>query len=296
MINLIDDRISSMPRPLTNLDLDLVRTFVTIASVGNFTRAAETLRRQQSTISLQVQRLEDALGQKLIDRNPRSVRLTSEGEIFLAYARRLLDLNDEVVARVSEPYMQGVVRLGTPEDFATRHLPDVLARFAQAYPAVALEVTCDLTLNLLERFHKGAFDLALIKRERLSDAGGIRVWREPLVWVRANRDFWTTEGLLPLVVSPAPCVYRKRATEALDRARRRWRIAYTCGSLAGSLAAVKAGLGMTVLPKDMVPPDLHIIDGRPLPDLKDTEIALLQKERLSVPAQRLKEHVVRSLG
>ena len=285
-----------MPRPLTNLDLDLVRTFVTIASVGNFTRAAETLRRQQSTISLQVQRLEDALGQKLIDRNPRSVRLTSEGETFLAYARRLLDLNDEVVARVNEPHMHGVVRLGTPEDFATRHLPGVLARFAQAYPAVALEVTCDLTLNLLERFRKGAFDLALIKRERLSDTGGIRVWREPLVWVRADRDFWASEGRLPLVVSPAPCVYRKRATEALDRARRPWRIAYTCGSLAGSLAAVKAGLGMTVLPKDMVPPDLHIIDGNPLPDLKDTEIALLQKERLSVPAQRLKEHVVRSLG
>ena len=286
----------SMPRPLTNLDLDLVRTFVIIASVGNFTRAAETLRRQQSTISLQIQRLEDALGQKLLDRNPRSVRLTSEGETFLAYARRLLDLNDEVVARVNEPHMQGVVRLGTPEDFATRHLPGVLARFAQAYPAVALEVTCDLTLNLLERFRKGAFDLALIKRERLSDAGGIRVWREPLVWVRADRDFWSAEGQLPLVVSPTPCVYRKRATEALDRARRPWRIAYTCGSLAGSLAAVKAGLGMTVLPKDMVPPDLHIIDGKPLPDLKDTEIALLQKERLSVPAQRLKEHVVRSLG
>jgi DNA-binding transcriptional LysR family regulator len=285
-----------MLRPLTNLDLDLVRTFVTIASMGNFTRAAETLRRQQSTISLQVQRLEDALGQKLIDRNPRSVRLTSEGETFLAYARRLLDLNDEVVARVNEPHMHGVVRLGTPEDFATRHLPGVLARFSQAYPAVALEVTCDLTLNLLDRFRKGAFDLALIKRERLSDAGGIRVWREPLVWVRGDRDFWPTDGRLPLVVSPAPCVYRKRATEALDRARRPWRIAYTCGSLAGSLAAVKAGLGMTVLPKDMVPPDLHIIDGRPLPDLKDTEIALLQKERLSIPAQRLKEHVVRSLG
>ena len=285
-----------MPRPLTNLDLDLVRTFVTIASVGNFTRAAETLRRQQSTISLQVQRLEDALGQKLINRTPRSLRLTSEGEMCLGHARRLLDLNDEVVARVNEPHMQGVVRLGTPEDFATRHLPSVLARFAQAYPAVALEVTCDLTLNLLDRFRKGAFDVALIKRERISDAGGIRVWREPLVWVRADRDFWASEGQLPLVVSPAPCVYRKRATEALDRARRPWRIAYTCGSLAGSLAAVKAGLGMTVLPKDMVPPDLHIIDGKPLPDLKDTEIALLQRERLSLPAGRLRDHIIGSLG
>ena len=286
-----------MPRTLTNLDLDLVRTFVTIAGTGNFTRAAEILRRQQSTISLQVQRLEIALGQKLIERTPRSVRLTSEGETFLGYARRLLDLNDEVVSRVNEPHMQGIVRLGTPEDFATRHLPEVLARFTQAYPAVALEVTCDLTLNLIERFRKGAFDLTLIKRERAAaEPGGIRVWREPLVWVTADRDFWSVEGPLPLVVSPTPCVYRKRATEALDKAHRAWRIAYTCGSLAGSLAAVKAGLGVTILPKDMVPAGLHVIDGGPLPDLKDTEIALLHIERLSVPARRLMEHVIKCLG
>jgi DNA-binding transcriptional LysR family regulator len=286
-----------VPKTLTNLDLDLVRTFTTIAATGNFTRAAETLRRQQSTISLQIQRLEAALGQKLIERTPRAVRLTSEGDTFLGYARRLLDLNDEVVARVSEPRMHGVVRLGTPEDFATRHLPEVLARFTQAYPAVALEVTCDLTLNLLDRFRKGAFDLTLIKRERLArESGGIRVWREPLVWVIADRDLRFVDGPLPLVVSPKPCVYRKRATEALDRAHRGWRIAYTCGSLAGSLAAVKAGLGVTVLPKDMVPADLHVIDGKPLPDLKDTEIALLHRERLSVPARRLMEHVIKSLG
>jgi DNA-binding transcriptional LysR family regulator len=229
-----------MPKALTNLDLDLVRTYVTIARTGNFTRAAEMMRRQQ---------------------------------------------------------MQGVVRLGTPEDFATRHLPDVLARFTQAYPAVALEVTCDLTLNLLERFRKGAFDLTLIKRERAAEEpGGIRVWREPLVWVASERDFWSMQGPLPLVVSPTPCVYRKRATEALDKVRRGWRIAYTCGSLAGSLAAVKAGLGVTVLPKDMVPSGLHVIDGRPLPDLKDTEIALLHREGLSMPARRLMDHVIKCLG
>ncbi len=285
-----------MPRALVNLDIDLIRAFVTVAHEGNFTRAAERLRRQQPTISLQIRRLEDALGQRLMDRNPRLVRLTAAGETFLEHARRMLDLNDEVVARVNEPQMHGVVRLGTPEDFATRHLPSVLARFAQAYPSVALEVTCDLTLNLMERFRKGAFDIALIKRERITNSGGIRVWREPLVWVGAGRAFWTEDAALPLVVSPTPCVYRKGATQALDRAKRRWRIAYTCGSLAGSLAAVKAGLGVTVLPKDMVPPDLHIIDGGPLPDLKDTEIALLEKKRLALPAQRLKEHIIRSLG
>ena len=285
-----------MPRKLANLDLDLVRTFVTIASLRSFTLAASRLGRQQSTISLQVQRLEETLGVKLLARTPRSVALTSEGESFLRSARRILDLNDEIIARAQEPEMHGVVRVGTPEDFATWRLPDVLSRFAQAYPAVSLEVTCDLTLNLLERFHAGDFDIALIKRERALDVSGVRVWREPLVWVTGDRDFWVGSGPLPLVVSPSPCVYRQRAIDALDRARREWRISYTCGSLAGSLAAVKAGLGITVLPKGMVPSELRAIDGKPLPNLKDTEIALLEAGELSAAAGRLKEHIIRSLG
>ena len=157
-------------------------------------------------------------------------------------------------------------------------------------------MTCDLTLNLLERFNSGDFDLALIKRERSLEVSGVRVWREPLVWVTGHRDFWVGSGPLPLVVSPSPCVYRQRAIDALDRAHREWRITYTCGSLAGSLAAVKAGLGITVLPKGMVPSDLRVIAGKPLPSLRDTEIALLQTDNLSAAAGRLKEHIVRSIG
>lgn len=285
-----------MPKPPKTLDLDLVRTFATIARLGSFTAAAKQLGRQQSTISLQVARLEAAIDARLIERSPRLLRLTEDGQSFLAYAERLLDLNDEAVAKLSEPAMTGLVKLGTPEDFATRHLPDVLARFAQAYPSVALEVTCDLTLNLLERFGTGAFDLVLVKQEPSTRAKGVRVWREPLVWVAGHREFLDDREALPLVVSPAPCVYRTRATKALDKARIPWRIAYTCGALSGTLAAVKAGLGLAVLPKDMVPADLTICAHDRLPDLHDTEIALLQTRQLSPPAQRLAQHIVRSLG
>lgn len=285
-----------VPRPLTNLDIDLLRTFATIAQLASFTQAAERLGRQQSTISLQIARLEAAIDTKLLERSPRAVSLTIEGKVFLDYAQRMLDLNDAVVARFGEPMMTGVVRLGTPEDFATRHLPAVLARFAQAYPSVALEVTCDLTLNLLDRFRSGNFDLVLLKQEPSVRRKGIRVWREPLVWVSAGRDFLAHPGPVPLVVSPPPCVYRKRATRALDKAKMPWRIAYTCGALSGALAAVKAGLGVAVLPKDMVPGGLHVSDRGRLPDLKDTEIALLQTNNLSLPARRLKDHIVRSLG
>ena len=229
-------------------------------------------------------------------RSPRSLSLTGDGETLLSYARRILALADEAVARLVEPVMQGLVRLGTPEDFATTHLSGVLARFAEAHPNVALEVTTDLTLNLIERFREGEFDLVLIKRELTGPADGVRVWREPLVWASTRPDPFEGQGLLPLVVSPHPCVYRKRATQALDRAGRPWRIAYTSTSLAGAQAAVRAGLGVTVLPKEMVPEDFFIVDtAAGAPDLSDTEIALMTAPSLSVPAERLAAHMVRSL-
>jgi DNA-binding transcriptional LysR family regulator len=279
------------------VDPDLLRTFVTVVECGGFSQAAERLLRGQSAVSLQIKRLEERLGVRLLDRNPRHVALTSDGELILDHARRILSLNDELMARIREPELAGVVRLGAPEDFATSHLPDVLARFARSYPRVALEVTCELTLELLERFQAGGLDLALLKREPAGVTGGIRVWREPLVWVAGSPAVAGTADTLPLVVSPRPCVYRKRATDALDARGRPWRIAYTCGSLAGNHAAVRAGLGLTVLPKDMVPADLTVLNDEALglPALADTEIALIEAPQLSPPALRLRDYIVRAM-
>jgi len=279
------------------LDPELLRAFVAVVECGGFSAAAERLLRGQSAVSLQIKRLEERLGVRLLDRSPRHVALTAEGELILDHARRILRLNDELVARVREPELSGLVRLGAPEDFATSRLQSVLARFARSHQRVALEVTCELTLEVLARFRAGELDLALIKREPSGAPEGLRVWREPLVWVGAGRHAAAGEGALPLVVSPRPCVYRKRATDALDAAGRAWRVAYTCGSLAGNHAAVRAGLGVTVLPKDMVPADLAVLeeDAAGLPVLRDTEIALVEASALSAPAARLRDYIVREL-
>lgn len=280
-----------------NLDLDLLRSFATIAEASSFTRAADRLGRTQSTISLQLKRLEDAVGHRLLDRSARHVRLTPEGEVLLAYARDILRIADEALVRLTEPDLAGLVRLGTPEDFATTHLPRVLARFARSHPKVTLEVHCDLTMNLWRGYEAGEFDLVLVKREPQGAARGVRVWREPLVWAAAPGLQPADGDSLSLVVSPAPCVYRKRAIEALDGQRRRWRIAYTSQSLAGNQAAVRAGLGITILPKEMVPQGLQILGAEHgLPDLDDTEVALLTAPGgLGLPAARLAEHIIQSL-
>jgi DNA-binding transcriptional LysR family regulator len=281
------------------LDHDLLRTFVTAAEVGNLTRAAERLHLSQPTISLQLKRLEQSLGRRLIDRNPRNFRLTDAGETLLGYGRRILSLSDEVVGQLAEPTVAGLVRLGTPEDFATTHLSGVLAAFSRAHPNVALEITTDLTLNLMERFAQGEFDLVLVKREPIGPSDGVRVWREALVWACAaehQASFKRLADVLPLVLSPHPCVYRKRAMRALDEAGKPWRVAYTSTSLAGAQAAVRAGLGLTVLPAGMVPPDFVRMDQKAdLPPLPETEIALITGSPLSQPADRLAHHIVRSL-
>lgn len=280
-----------------NIDPDLLRAFVAVVECGGFSQAAERLLRGQSAVSLQIKRLEGSLGVRLLHRSPRHVSLTPEGELILDHARRILSLNDDLVARVKEPELAGLVRLGAPEDFATSHLPSVLARFARSHPRVALEVTCELTLEVLERFQAGGLDLALVKREPAGPARGLKVWREPLVWVAAHVAVAAETDVLPLVVSPRPCVYRKRATDALDAMGRPWRIAYTCGSLAGNHAAVRAGLGLTVLPKEMVPADLTVLNDQTLtlPALEDTEIALIEAAQLNAPAARLRDYIIREL-
>ena len=281
----------------TNLDLDLVRTFVTVAEARSFTRAGERLGRSQSAISLQMGRLETRLDCTLLSRDPRHVTLTADGELFLPQARRLLRLNDEIVGQLHQVEVEGEVRLGSPEDFATVHLPEILGACAKSHPKVSLSVTCDLTLNLLDGLRNGALDIALVKREPLGPDLGVRVWREPLVWVGADLGILEDVETAPLIVAPSPCVYRKRAITALERHGRPWRVAYTSPSLAGQHAALRAGLGVTVLPLEMTPPDLaRLGPDQGLPALADAEIALMRAPTAVAPAaERLAEFILSSL-
>jgi DNA-binding transcriptional LysR family regulator len=262
------------PTRFRTLDLELLRSFVQVVETGGFTRAGERLGKSQSAVSLQLRRLEDQLGTRLMLRDPHRITLTAPGEALLVQARRLLRMNDEIIAGLEGDDLEGEVRFGAPEDFATAYLPEILGQFTRSHPNVQLNVTCDLTLNLLDAMGQGRLDLALIKRDAMGPDLGVRVWREPLVWVGASRDILERSGPLAVIAAPAPCVYRRRALTALDEAGLDWRIAYTSPSLAGQHAALRAGLGVTALPRDMTPSDLVVLDPA-LPELRDTEIALI---------------------
>ena len=276
------------------LDTISLKSFIAIAETGTFSHAAEVVGRTQSALSLQIKKLEESLGCALFTRTSRKVTLTEQGEIFLGYAKRIVQLQWEVYSRLKEPDIEGEIRLGTPEDFATHYLPEVLALFRKHHPRIQLNVSCDLTLNLVDGFQRGEFDIILVKRDPQRMKGGTKVWREPLVWAAA--DHWQPEKTLSLVLSPQPCIYRARALAALDRAKKPWHIAYTSPSLAGTIAPVKAGLGITVLPQNMLPTGIHAVRSEiKLPPLADAEIALMKRDDLPRAGDMLAEHIMHSL-
>lgn len=278
---------------LVNLDIDLLRAFITVAETGSFTRAASLLGRSQPAVSLQLRRLEDQLRSPLLDRTGRSATLTTEGATLLPQARRLVRLNDDILSTLGDGDLEGEVRFGAPEDIATIHLPAILGAFARSHPRIKLSVTCDYTANLLDQMSRGLLDLALIKREPVGPDLGVRVWSEPLVWVALDASIMELSPL-PLIVAPAPDIYRKRALAALSEAGMTFRPCFTSPSLAGQMAALRAGLGIGVLPAAMAPRDLTVLRSG-LPILADSEIALVSARGAGGPSALLAQEVLRAL-
>lgn len=274
-----------------DVDTSVLRTFLALAETGSFSRTGVLVGRSQSAVSEQIRKLEDMFGRVLLERTTRHVRLTAEGEKFLQHARAMVAQADAMLARFRAPDIEGEVRFGSPEDFASAYLPDILGVFAAAHPAVELHVTCQLTLPLVEDFEAGAQDLIIVKQDPERRYTSSRpLWRERLVWVAAaslTPSFAeATRGRpLPLVLSPSPCVYRSRATRTLEGAGVTWTGVFTSPSFAGQAAAVRAGLGYAVMPRAMVPPELTVL--RDWPELAEVEIALLGQARFSPAAAAL---------
>jgi len=273
------------------LDIDLLRSFVSVVEAGGFTRAGERVHRTQSTVSQQIRRLEDALGRELLHRNGRQATPTEEGERLLSYARRILALAEEARDAVAQPAGEGVVRLGLPEDFAAYRLAGLLAQFSRARPGLRLDVRCALSVRLARDLERGELDLALFKRdagEGRAEAGAIARWPERLHWVASRRNRITTNGSVPLVVFEQGCLYRGRAIHALEAAERAWHVVYTSQNLAGIQAAVSAGLGVSILPEVAILAE-HRVLGRKdgFPPIAPTELALVAAPDATPATRRL---------
>ncbi|HYZ22236.1 MAG TPA: LysR substrate-binding domain-containing protein [Rhodopila sp.] len=270
---------TQMGRP-TGIDPDLLRAFVYIAEDGSFTRAAERVGRTQSAVSMQVQRLEALLGEKVLARGKGgAVQLTPHGRYLLEKARELLALNDAIWSAFHAPVVRGTVCLGTPDDYAMRYLPPVLKRFAQTHPAVEVDVLCLPSSDLVERLKAGDLDLTLCsEHQEPRNWPTTRLWSGPLQWITSDRHAPHRMDPLPLALSAGDCSWRQATLRTLDKAGRRYRVGYTSATLAGTHVAVLAGLAVTVSPiTTLLPEGLRVL--RPdegMPELPEAGILLLK--------------------
>jgi DNA-binding transcriptional LysR family regulator len=268
------------------LDLELLHTLVCVVDEGSFTRAAERVHRTQSTVSQQIRKLEDSVGQVLLvrDRSGQQVSATEHGELLTQYARRLLNLSREARDALNTEARLVPVRLGVPEDFDATRMASMLSGFVRARPEARLETVSGMSTDLRRQLENGEIDIALVKRE--AGSGECHAsWPEPLVWVCGHGQDLQVETL-PLALFPQGCIYRQRAIRTLDKARRSWRVAFGSHSLTGIQAAVTSGLGLSILPRSAVLTTHRICTE--LPPVPPSELALVSGvERLSATHQGL---------
>jgi DNA-binding transcriptional LysR family regulator len=275
-----------------DLQIDLLRAFHEVVESGSFTRAARRLNRVQSAVSMQIKRLEEVAGHRLFERSGRRIALTDEGVMLLGYARQMLSLNQEALTSLRLPAMGGVVRLGA-SDVASYLLPDILTRFAAAYPHLQLEIHCDRSWHLLDGLDRGDLDLALVTQHRGRPPGRL-VREEPLVWAAARGGRAQEREPVPLALFGHGCIYREAALRALDACERRWRIAYSSVNPAGLRAAVDAGLAVTTAIRSMVHENMQVLGAvEGFPPLPPVRISLHQAAReATAPVARLASDII----
>ena len=266
-------------------------TFVVGIDLGSFAQAANRLARSPSAISLQLRKLEEQVGQPLVRKQGRGLVLTEAGEIFIGYARRILDLNDEARAALRGlTDLEGWVRIGLPQDFAETWLPDLLGRFGRAHPRVRIEARVDRGSALVEAVQAATLDFALTWG-RLDNPDCQIIDDRRIVWIGREGYRRRPGESVPLVAFDAPCAFRKAAISALEAGEIEWRQVFASPSLAGVWAALTAGLGVTARTMEGKPSHLHVLDPEKsgLPALGNIELAIHASTiQMQAPALELK--------
>ncbi len=277
------------------LELNLLKAFVVVAESRSFTRAAAALNRSQSTVSMQIRRLEDLLGVALFHRTTVNVDLSSAGEGLMSYARRILTLNDEAVGRLRDYKIEGVVRLGVMDDYGTMVVPPLLASFASAYPHIHVVMETGVTSGMPAQLGH-AYDL-IIAMHPEGHREGTFLRRERAMWAAGKGQTFDSTAALPVALYPAGCLFRKWAIDALDAAHRSWRLAFVSHSLAAVEAVAAQGLAVTVVKSGTFPSRLRALstnDG--MPDLPSADICLHRSATLSPAGALLADHLAHGIS
>lgn len=276
-----------------HLQIDYLRTFIALAEAKNFTKTGRQVNLSQSAVSMQIKRLENEVGKQLFDRAGKTVRLTTEGNILINYARRIVKEHDEAVGALSKPNLEGFIRFGSPEHYTAGVLPGLLARFSQSFPDVTVEMRCENSDVIKASVDAGDLDIGICTQ--ISDGGQV-IAHDPVVWA-ANPDFVLQKHKpVSLATFEDDCIFRSWALEGLEKAGINYRIVYVSRSISGLIDAVKAGFAIAPVIRSNVPSDLKIAGiGDGLPVLPVSNIALHKTKKVtSEIIDCFAEHIIKS--
>jgi DNA-binding transcriptional LysR family regulator len=258
--------------PTRTLDIDTVRAFTLVAELRSFTRAAQAAATTQSAVSLKLKRLEDQLTARLVERTPRSVRLTAAGASFLARARDLLAAHDRALAGVQP--VDRRLTIGINDHVAGPGLASLITRVNAFDPLLRLDVRIDSSLALFEKFDRGELDAVIVRREG-NRRGGEYLLEDEFAWFAAANFHHKPGEKLRLAMLAAPCGVRAHAIRTLDRAKVKWVEAFTGGGVTAVVAAVTCGLAVAPLARRVAPPGtLDVGPALALPPLGRSKVAL----------------------
>ena len=273
-------------------DLNTLRAFIAVVEEGGFSAASKRIHRTQSAISVQIAKLEDQLGVKLLERTSRSVQMTKAGETFMSYASRILELMDEATLAVSAPDDAALLRVGFVEYLAPQHLHTLLTHFRRAHPNCELSLMLGWGGPLLDALNQGELDVVFAGPE---GDGGHLLWEEPLAWTGTiNESENEFSAPLDLILMPPPCSYRKIVFDTLTKIAMPWKLVIEVNSLQAVQSSIQARMGVTILPRSAIQDDMPIIEGV-LPELPKTAILSYLRPGLSNPyAQRFIDYLLSS--
>ncbi len=281
----------------TNVPTDLLRSFVTVVDLGGFTRAARALGRTQPAISLQIKRLEQLLGAKLLNTTGRQFALTDAGVALGPYARQMLRLNDDIIAHFSDAAPSGTIRVGVPTDFSHNFLLEAIAGFAVSYPDVKIEIESMLSRDLRDGLGEEAMDIVAA----IVPDGDVPFLVESTMvkpfWVMKDSFQVDPKGPVPMLRHPDPCEYAHRMREALRVSGRSWRTMLVSRDVAGLQTAVLAGAGVTALTPATLLPGMRVArSDEGFPALAPLRIGLFYKHAsLSEAGHGLASHLLEQI-
>lgn len=250
-----------------NIDPTLLRAFLAVAETGGMTKAGRLLNLTQAAISQQIRRLEEQLDQRLFDRDRREAVLTAGGERLLPYARRLLELNDEVWSVMTAPELEEELRLGVPHDIVRPFTPPILRDFRQQWPSVRVLLVCETSRALRQMLERGEIDLTLTTEHQPGRNGEVLL-PEPLVWVGAGGGRVHRKRPLPVALGAPDCAFRRAALDALAKADIDWTVICENGNMMALYAALEADLSVSPVLRSAVPEGLATLGAESgLPEL-----------------------------